>query len=137
MITEVLTQQRQTKYCNAIREILTMKGHATNSELLAQLRKFFPGLSATTVHRATSRLAARGEIAIAPAAKDGSMRYDANITPHDHFLCSSCDLLRDTDVKDKITPILETSIGDCRISGRLTISGVCKRCINLNRKEYA
>jgi Fur family peroxide stress response transcriptional regulator len=121
MINVAPLNTRQTKYCDAIKVALLAKGHSTNNELLIELRKSFPELSATTVHRVTTRLA---------------MRYDANIKPHDHFLCNSCDLLRDTDARDKITPILEASIGDCQISGRLTISGVCRHCIKLNRKEY-
>ena len=137
MITEERQQTRQTKYCNAIKGYLAVVGHATNNELLVELRKTYPELSATTVHRATARLASRDEIATAPTSKDGSMRYDANIKSHDHFLCNNCDTLRDTDVKRKITPILEASIGDCQISGRLTISGTCKNCIKLNRKDNA
>jgi Fe2+ or Zn2+ uptake regulation protein len=124
----VATTQRQTKYCKAIEDLLASMGHATNTELLVELHKTYPHLSATTVHRATARLASRGTIAIAPSSHDGSMRYDANIVPHDHFLCTNCGTLRDTDVKDKVVPILESSIGDCHISGRLTISGVCKHC---------
>ena len=92
------------------------------------MRRSFPELSATTVHRATSRLAARGKIGIAPSTIDGSMRYDANTQPHDHFLCSQCGVLRDTDIKQQIVPILEQNIGDCSISGRITISGICKNC---------
>jgi Fur family transcriptional regulator, peroxide stress response regulator len=99
---------RQTKYCEAIREILSRFSHATNNELLTELKKTYPQLSATTVHRATARLAGRDEISPAPAGLDGAMRYDANTKPHDHFMCTVC---------------------DCRISGRLTISGVCKRCL--------
>ena len=132
MITQASANARQTKYCNAIKITLAAQGHATNNDLLHELRKSFPELSATTVHRATSRLAERGEIGIAPASKDGSMRYDSNTEPHDHFQCGNCDLLRDTDVKDRVTPILEASIGDCQISGRLTVSGICKKCIALN-----
>lgn len=124
-----LVAQRQTKYCQAIEQTLESLGHATNAELLSALRESFPGLSATTVHRATARLASRGTIAVAPSAQDGSMRYDANTTLHDHFQCSACGLLRDTDVKDKVIPILESSIGDCSISGQLTISGTCKQCM--------
>lgn len=120
---------RQTKYCTAIENMLAELGHATNLEILIELRKEFPDLSATTVHRATARLASRDTIAIAPPANDGSMRYDTNTSPHDHFLCSKCGILRDTNVKDKVIPILEESIGDCQISGQLTISGICKQCI--------
>ena len=122
------TTQRQTKYCQAIELEISKLGHATNAELLEALRLLYPELSATTVHRATSRLASRGTIGIAPPRNDGSMCYDSNAKPHDHFQCLSCGVLRDTDVKDKVIPILEDSIGDCSISGRLTISGICKIC---------
>jgi Fe2+ or Zn2+ uptake regulation protein len=126
MSTSVI--HRQTKYCDAIEKKLTELGHATNAELLYHLQQSYPDLSATTVHRATARLAERGVICIAPPAHDGSMRYDSNTLQHDHFLCLSCGKLRDTDVKDKVVPILESEMGDCHISGRLTISGVCKNC---------
>lgn len=136
MITEISPQTRQTKYRSSIIRALNKKNHASNAELLAELKKMYPELSPTTVHRLTSRLVRRGEIGVAPSAKDGSMRFDTNLAPHDHFICNSCDILRDTDVKDEITPILENSIGDCRISGRLTISGICKNCIKLDREKH-
>ncbi len=129
MNTKVSAQARQTKYCNAVKSTLARYGHATNSMLLDELRRIFPGLSATTVHRATARLAARGEIGLAPAAKDGSMRYDANLQPHDHFVCNDCDNLRDINVKNMLLPILGSFIADCQLSGSITISGTCKNCI--------
>lgn len=122
------TQQRQTKYCQAIEASLLTVGHATNAELLKELQRAFPALSATTVHRATARLAERGVISVAPPSQDGAMRYDANALPHDHFMCTVCGRLRDADIKDKVVPIIESSIEDCHISGRLTISGICKQC---------
>ena len=123
-----MRMQRRTKYCLAIEKILTALRHATNTELLTELRKTYPDLSATTVHRATARLAARGVIAIGPAALDGSIRYDANVEPHDHFMCNTCGKIRDTNVKNKVTHILESAIDDCHISGRLTIAGTCSVC---------
>ena len=127
-MTQQLTQSRQTKYCDAIEATIAEHGHVTNADLIGLLRIQFPDVSATTVHRASARLAERGVIAVAPPAKDGSMRYDANVTPHDHFLCSSCGLIRDTDIKDTVIPVLEAAIDGCTISGRLTISGLCKQC---------
>lgn len=124
----VVVQERQTKYCQAIEDALCKLGHATNNQLLVVLRSMYPELGATTVHRATARLATRGKIGIAPPDRDGAMRYDANTVPHDHFLCSDCGLLQDTDVKDKVVPVLEKAVDGCSISGRLTISGICKRC---------
>jgi len=127
MIATTITR-RQTKYCQAIENLLASLGHATNSELLVELHKLYPDVSATTVHRATARLALQGKIAVAPPAKDGSMCYDTNVVPHDHFQCTSCGTLRDTNVKDSVASILESSLDDCHISGRLTISGICKQC---------
>ncbi len=129
MIAKALPNTRQSKYCDRVKNVLKFKCHATNSEILSELNKTFPKLSATTVHRITSRLASRNEIGIAPADKNGAMRYDANLMPHDHFRCSGCDLLRDVDIREKIVPLFESSIGNCQISGRLTISGLCKDCI--------
>jgi Fur family transcriptional regulator, peroxide stress response regulator len=127
-MNEIQTLQRETKYCKAIALQLKKLGHASNSELLTELRLIFPNVSATTVHRATARLAKRNAIALAPHSKDGSLRYDTNTQPHDHFMCTVCGVIKDANVVDKIIPILEDTIKDCRISGRLTLSGVCKKC---------
>jgi Fe2+ or Zn2+ uptake regulation protein len=122
--------RRQTKYCKSIEHILSSLGHATNAEMLAILRERYPDVSATTVHRATARLAERHIIGTAPTTLDGSMRYDANIMPHDHFQCTRCDILRDIDIKDSIVTVIEGSLNGCRISGRLTIRGICSKCIS-------
>lgn len=130
-MTRFARPQRQTKYCRAITRTLETLGHATNAELLQRLRETYPDVSATTVHRATARLAARGAIAVAPPGINGSMRYDANTTPHDHFMCGQCGMLRDTDVKGAVVPILEASIGDdCHIAGRINVCGICETCQN-------
>src|SRR5574338_660293 len=99
------THVRKTKYCTAIQQHISVLGHATNSQILAVIRKQFPDVSATTVHRATSRLAARGLLGVAPPDQEGAMRYDANTTPHDHFLCNQCGLLRDAVLKAQVIPI--------------------------------
>lgn len=125
---------RQTKYCTAIEQLLPRLGHATNAQLLDILRADFPALTATTVHRATARLAERGVIGTAPAALDGSMRYDADTVPHDHFMCSRCGMLRDARVKALVQPILEQHIAGCSVAGPLTIGGICSKC--RDKKEY-
>lgn len=111
-----------------IEDIVRREGHASNAQILAELHQMYPDVSATTVHRATARLAGRGELGIAPNDLSGAMRYDANVAPHDHFLCSHCGLLRDVDIADQVRPLLENAIEGCSISGRMTISGTCKQC---------
>lgn len=126
---------RRTKYCVEIERRLKSLGHATNAELLSKLRETYPKLSATTVHRATARLAQRGIIAVAPLTCVGCTRYDANIRSHDHFLCSSCGLLVDVDIKDKIAPIIKAAANGFSLSGELIINGVCGRCQRGEKNE--
>lgn len=122
------TSIRMTKYCDAILQILPALGHATNADLLKILQIRYPNVSATTVHRATARMAERGLIAFAPKNQHGDIRYDAQLAPHDHFVCESCGLLQDADLKPAVSPLIEAAIHGGRISGRLTIHGVCKQC---------
>lgn len=119
---------RQTKYCLQIQQVVQELGHASNAEILTKLQQKYPDVSATTVHRAAARLAGRGDIGVAPADLSGAMRYDANTTPHDHFMCSHCGVLRDVHIAERVTPLLEEALEGCTISGRITIAGICKRC---------
>lgn len=130
----VVAHDRTTKYITAVREHMADVGHATNIELLEELRCEFPDLSATTVHRITSRMAERGELQLAPSGITHTLRYDANLAPHDHFMCERCDFLRDADLSAIVRPQIEHAIGaDCSISGSLTVSGICKQCHKENK----
>lgn len=121
-------QTRETRYCTAVKLALAEYGHATNHELLTSMRVKYPALSATTVHRITSRLAQRGEIGLAPATLSGELRYDGNKRSHDHFRCIHCDGLKDMQMTAKLLPLL--SLEGCIVSGPFVISGSCKECIN-------
>lgn len=124
-----IATERTSKYIVATQALMQRLGHATNAELLDELRCDYPELSATTVHRITTRMVERGELQLAPSALHNVMRYDYNVMPHDHFICKHCDKLRDANLDAKIRPLIEQSIGDgCSISGSLTVSGICKTC---------
>ncbi len=124
-----IASDRTTKYVTAVRRYMADEGHATNAQIIEALRAQFPDVSATTIHRVTTRLHERGELQLAPAAKDGAMRFDANVAPHDHFSCEHCGLLRDAQLSQMLGPLVEQAIGDgCSISGSLTVSGLCKAC---------
>ena len=125
----LVAHDRTTKYMTAVRDCMNRVGHATNVELLTELRAEFPDLSATTVHRITTRMVERGELQLAPSGEGNVMRFDANLAPHDHFMCEHCGLLRDAQLSGALGPMIEKAIGDgCSISGSLTVSGTCKAC---------
>lgn len=123
------TVNRTTKYVVAVRLAMDALGHATNAQLLDELRQGYPDVSATTVHRVTARLFDMGEIGLAPTGHDGAMRFDANTTLHDHFMCTVCEKLRDASLPSSVRTGIEAEIGDgCKISGSMTVSGVCRHC---------
>lgn len=121
---------RQTKYCKDIVCAIENLGHATNNQILDYLKVNFPSISATTIHRATTRLSERQQIAIAPNDVSGSIRYDKNTVPHDHFQCTACGLLVDIDIKDTVAPIISKDVKECCLLGRLIINGTCANCNN-------
>ena len=123
-----VTVRRETKYTQAVREIMARLRHATNLEIASELRRAYPRVSDTTVHRVTQRLSRDGELAHAPLARDGSLRYDANIDPHDHFMCVQCQSLRDMQVPQACRALIQHQLGGCRVNGSLTIVGNCHHC---------
>lgn len=124
---------RQTKYTNAVRAAVTQLGHASNADIIKILRAEHPDISATTVHRITTRLHDSGQLTLAPNKEDGAMRYDCNTVPHDHFLCSGCDRVRDLHIAEQFIPRIEKALGGCKVTGKLVISGSCETCIK-NKK---
>lgn len=129
------TTRKQT-YAAEIAQIVKEGGHSTNREIITLLRRHFPSVSATTVHRVTQRLADEGVIGRAPMAKDGCLRYDAIASPHDHFICQDCEAIRDIAIAPDVRRRIEVVLDDCRLTGQLTLYGNCYTCTkNHNAKR--
>ena len=135
MIVSETHVRRETKYTVAVRHAMARLGHATNAELADELRKQYPFVSDTTVHRVTQRLYVSGELNYAPPAKDGSVRYDANLDEHDHFHCEGCGGLRDMRVPQACRALIQHQLGGCAVNGPLTVTGECAQCTNHRKGE--
>lgn len=129
-----MINERRTKYTQAVKDYLALEGHATNLQILNELHLSYMELSATTIHRITTRLVDRGELSIGPSAMDHSQRFDINLKPHDHFHCTQCDRLRDVVLSAETFKSIQNSVVDCKLNGRLTIQGICNKCINNKEK---
>ena len=57
------------------------------------IRGEFPNISLGTVYRNLSLLTELGEIIKIPT--EGADRFDARVTPHNHFICKSCGRVMD------------------------------------------
>ena len=120
---------RITKYRQPLINTVRMYDHVTNAEILRALKPIFPELSATTIHRITSRMVERQELRIAPATNDNAMRFDTNLTPHDHFHCIRCDRLKDVIVPREFLKSMQAQLGNCKLSGNITVQGQCSSCL--------
>lgn len=126
-MTQIISR-RITKYTNDVLSILCQLQHATNAEIASRLRETYPKISDTTVHRITQRLYDDGAIGLAPSSQQGCLRYDFSPQPHDHFVCSECDNLRDIAIPDSVRHQIERHLGDCRFDGPLVVTGTCQQC---------
>lgn len=124
----MVQNQRQTKYTRAVYDCLQRSGHATNAELAVQVRRDFPRVSDTTIHRVTQRFYERGQIETAPKAPDGAVRYDFNSALHDHFMCQACHSLKDIVIASELRQQLQKAVDGCCLNGSLLIVGDCKKC---------
>lgn len=124
--------RRRSKYTDVVRRTLAYFGHATNAQITDDLRRSYPHISDTTVHRITQRLYEDGEVALAPHALDGAMVYDSNTTQHDHFRCQDCEKMRDIIVPVSCRKMMRVATGPCRLDGPLLIIGTCESCIESN-----
>lgn len=132
---EQIVSRRITKYTDSILSILCQLQHATNAEIASRLRELYSNVSDTTVHRITQRLQSDGVIGLAPASRQGCLRYDFSPESHDHFICSECDSLQDIKVPDSVRCQIERQLDGCYFDGPLVITGVCQQCKN-RRRNY-
>ncbi len=130
-----IVSRRITKYTDSILSILCQLQHATNAEIASRLRELYSNVSDTTVHRITQRLRDDGVIGLAPASRQGCLRYDFSPESHDHFICSECDSLQDIKVPDSVRCQIERQLDGCCFDGPLVITGVCQQCKN-RRSNY-
>jgi Fur family peroxide stress response transcriptional regulator len=67
--------------------------HPTAQELYERLRGEFPALSVATVYNTLSALTRAARCV--PLELGGPVRFDPNVTAHDHAVCERCGRIRD------------------------------------------
>ena len=89
------TTTKRSKQRDAIIAFLkTRKDHPTADTVYHEIRTIIPNISLGTVYRNLSLLSDRGEIL--RLSCDGKMdRFDADISPHYHFICNKCGCVQD------------------------------------------
>lgn len=113
------------------RNLMERRDHPTADMVFADIRKEYPNVSLGTVYRNLSLFAELGEIRKLPSA-DGADRFDGNMIPHHHFVCSCCGEIQDLFLPESIdgqvvrdaAQLIRGTIDTCS----MTFRGVCDRC---------
>jgi Fur family transcriptional regulator, peroxide stress response regulator len=120
---------RMTPQTKAVIATITELGHGSNMQILQKVRVWFPGLTATTVHRITNRLVVNGMLARGPEI-NGVVYVDANLAPHDHFICSACEGIKDVAISHSLRAELQEQVGVGILPTNFVIFGDCDTCIS-------
>jgi Fe2+ or Zn2+ uptake regulation protein len=119
---------RTTPQTSVITKALNELGHATNVQLLDKVKAYMPGMSATTVHRITTRLVEEGVIGSTHIVCAGSLVLDSNLNQHQHLRCEVCHNLQDIIFNTNLTDHVKKEVGkDFEITS-LVINGICNKC---------
>lgn len=103
--------------CRALAETAT---HPTAQALFEQLSAQFATLSRATVYNTLETLAQVGLAQQLVVTGDGAMRFDANLTPHAHLVCTRCHRVEDYD-----DPSLAAIVDDVSRKSGYRLRGLC------------
>lgn len=104
--------------------------HPSAEWVHTQLRSEYPDLSLGTVYRNLSRFKQEGLIA-SLGTVDGVERFDGNVHPHVHFLCSGCGCVLDLPhmaIPSELSGQAAQQSGGQVQTCHLSFSGLCSRC---------
>ena len=125
---------KHSKQRDSIKEFLMgRKDHPTAAVGYANERRTFPNISLGTVYRNLTLLADIGEISRIHVG-DGVDHFDADTSPHYHFICSECGCVRDLDMPGIDLDEIASRNFDGQIESSNTIFyGTCSDCIKCNK----
>jgi Fur family peroxide stress response transcriptional regulator len=86
-----VTPQRLVIYETLVKD----KQHPTAQSLFERLQSTLPSLSQATVYNTLETMVEMGLVRELGTAGDGMVRYDADISPHAHLVCTDCNRIED------------------------------------------
>jgi len=120
-----LTHQR----IEIFREVAQTGDHPDAEKVYQGVRKRMPTVSLDTVYRTLWMLKDLGLVTTLGTAREKT-RFDANLSPHHHFVCVRCGLMQDLFCKefDKIQPPESVKeLGQAEAT-HVEVRGVCLKC---------
>jgi Fur family ferric uptake transcriptional regulator/Fur family peroxide stress response transcriptional regulator len=109
--------------------LMNHKTHPTVEEIYAALSPEIPTLSKTTVYN-TLKLLTEHSAILMLTVDEYCTRYDADISDHAHFICSSCGKVYDLEMPTIENLKLDSNFQTNQL--HLYVKGVCAKCRNIN-----
>ena len=123
------TQQRRVVF-ETVRET---RAHPTADWIFEQVRGTLPKISLGTVYRNLAVLKSEGLVREVMGT-DRRARYEANIGPHAHFVCTACGEIRDLEGLLPIDWRTEKDLVGCEVAEqRVELLGLCAACLRRRR----
>lgn len=121
--------RRQTRQRRLVYEsVASTDAHPSAEWVYECVRRQMPRVSLGTVYRNLQLLVAEGRLKAWTRGR--TTRYDADVTPHDHFVCRACELLLDIErAPEGISSEKRLKARGHQIDNRvLEFIGVCRDC---------
>lgn len=126
-----MAQLKHSKQRDMIMDFLmTRKDHPTADVVYLNVREKNPNISLGTVYRNLTLLADIGEIRRLRVG-DGVDHFDADVSPHYHFVCKNCGCVLDLEM-ESVEGIVKKAAAHFpgRIDGHMThFYGLCEDCL--------
>jgi Fur family transcriptional regulator, peroxide stress response regulator len=129
-----VTHQRMEVF----REVASTDEHPDVETIHSRVRKRLPTVSLDTVYRAVTFLEKLNLISRVHGVSDRS-RFDGNMQPHHHFVCSQCGLVRDfySTEADRLDIPAEVRSWGRVDSIHVSVDGICSKCSEAKPKRNA
>ena len=120
-----VTPQRIAIY----KELASTDQHPSTETIYKKIKDYYPNISLTTVYRTLETFEKLGLISVVNVLYNAA-RYDANLDPHHHIVCTECKKVEDVyDESLNNLDISNKTLGDYKVEGySLLLSGVCQSC---------
>ena len=125
-------QRESIKTC-----LMNRHDHPTADTLYMSIREEYPIISLGKVYRNLNLLVELGEVRKLSCG-EGADRFDADTTPHYHFVCRSCGEVLDLPMEtlDSMNQAAQEYC-DGEIDSHITyFYGTCNQCLKTNSKKF-
>lgn len=108
--------------------LMEHRTHPTVDEIYTALSPTIPTLSKTTVYNTLKILSTQGA-AQTLTIDERNTCYDADTSPHAHFLCKRCGKIFDLPYNDNVKQVIDTDIVGYEVQEiHYYYKGICKQC---------